>query len=350
MGTFAENIEALSDELIRYKRSYFIENPKFSIVIPAYNVEEYIYDCLISIIKQSLKDIEIIVIDDGSTDNTYSILSMFSKYDSRIKIIKQNNQKVGTAKNNGLQYARGKYIWFVDSDDVITENCLEDLYKIISSNNPDVIVLGAYNLLTNNKCKIGSYSIEKIAKKYKNKNISKEHLNSIILKLPTITGTKVCKRDFLIKNNILFQEGCSGEDQIHFISSMLLAEKVFISDKNFYKYRRNRKNSLTFSKSKTDNSALMNFYAIEKFLSAQNLYEQFLFKILDKYFIKAVSWLGKCHSDYKQNYYNELKLLLDYLKENYPHQYWGYLNIQKSDSYLMLKLKIFLKRGVRNDK
>ena len=105
-----------------------------SVIIPAYNVENYIPKCLSSLINQSLKDIEIIVIDDGSTDKTPDIIKEYANKDERIKIITQTNQKQGAARNRGLEIARGEYVTFVDADDWIDENYLEELYRAVIDN------------------------------------------------------------------------------------------------------------------------------------------------------------------------------------------------------------------------
>ena len=102
---------------------------KVSIIVPVYNVEKYLERCLNSLINQTLKEIEIICINDGSTDNSKLILEKYASDDSRIKIINQENQGLSIARNNGLKAAKGEYIGYVDSDDWISENFYELLYN-----------------------------------------------------------------------------------------------------------------------------------------------------------------------------------------------------------------------------
>lgn len=125
MGEYNNFIESLNDELTLYNHNYVFNIPKVTVIIPAFNVEDYIYDCLISLVKQTLKEIEIIIINDGSTDNTFSIISTFAQYDKRIKIVNQSNQKSGAARNKAIKLAKGEYITFVDSDDTIELTTLE---------------------------------------------------------------------------------------------------------------------------------------------------------------------------------------------------------------------------------
>lgn len=91
MGEYNNFIETLNSELELYEYQYSFEKPKVTVIIPVYNAEDYIYGCLISIIKQTLKEIELIIVNDGSTDNTFSIISIFGQHDKRIKIINQKN-------------------------------------------------------------------------------------------------------------------------------------------------------------------------------------------------------------------------------------------------------------------
>src|SRR5574344_661413 len=115
---------------------------KVSIIIPVYNTEEYLDECLQSLINQTLKDIEIICIDDGSTDCSAEILHEYSLKDSRIKVLKQRNYGQSAARNKGLMFANGEYISFLDSDDFISEDMLEKLYCKAKEQNTDITMCG----------------------------------------------------------------------------------------------------------------------------------------------------------------------------------------------------------------
>lgn len=111
-----------------------------SVIMPVYNVENYIEKCLDSVCNQSFKDLEIICVNDGSTDNSLKLLEDYAKRDSRIKIITQENGGIGHARNTGLKNATGEYVLFVDSDDFLCENSLDELYYNINSNNSDLVI------------------------------------------------------------------------------------------------------------------------------------------------------------------------------------------------------------------
>ena len=113
--------------------------PKISVIIPVYNTEKYLAECLDSVLSQTFKDIEIICIDDGSTDNSAKILKQYAKKDKRIKIITQKNSGVISARNNAIAVAKGEYIYPLDSDDIITPDCLEQLYYTALQNMGDII-------------------------------------------------------------------------------------------------------------------------------------------------------------------------------------------------------------------
>ena len=118
--------------------------PKISIIIPVYNVEKYLRECLDSCINQTLEDIEIICVDDCSTDNSYKILEEYQQKDSRIKVFKQEtNRKQGAARNRGLEIATGEYIWFVDSDDYIDTKACQILYDTIKKFDVDMLCFSA---------------------------------------------------------------------------------------------------------------------------------------------------------------------------------------------------------------
>ena len=114
-------------------------NKQISVIVPIFNAEKYLTICIDSIIKQTFKDIEIILINDGSTDNSYKILQEYEKKDSRIVLINQKNKGLGETRNYGIRIAKAPYLAFVDSDDFISPLMLEKLYLKIIQNNSDLV-------------------------------------------------------------------------------------------------------------------------------------------------------------------------------------------------------------------
>lgn len=117
-----------------------VEKDKISVVVPIYNVDKYLERCINSIINQTYKNLEIILVDDGSTDNSGKIADKYKKIDSRIKVIHKNNGGLSDARNKGIRIASGKYISFIDSDDYIAEDMISYLYKLIKNNNSEISI------------------------------------------------------------------------------------------------------------------------------------------------------------------------------------------------------------------
>ena len=115
-----------------------VKQPKVSVIVPVYNVEKYLEKCLESLIHQTLKEIEIIIINDGATDSSPKIIERYTQKDSRIKTINQKNQGLSGARNSGLKIAQGEYISFIDSDDWVDQDFLEKLYNSAKNNNADI--------------------------------------------------------------------------------------------------------------------------------------------------------------------------------------------------------------------
>ena len=117
-------------------------SPVISVIVPVYNTEPYLRECLDSISNQTLKDIEIICVDDGSSDNSIKILKEYEEKDNRFTILTQNHLKAGVARNNGIKIAKGEYLCFLDSDDFFDLNMLEEMYNQGKEDNSDIVVCG----------------------------------------------------------------------------------------------------------------------------------------------------------------------------------------------------------------
>ena len=116
---------------------------KVSVIVPVYNNEEYLDKCLSSLTEQSLDDIEIICVNDGSSDSSLDILNRYEQKDNRIVVLSQENQGAGASRNNGIDIANGEYISFVDADDWLEENALKKLYENAVRNNSDVVLFNS---------------------------------------------------------------------------------------------------------------------------------------------------------------------------------------------------------------
>ncbi len=285
---------------------------KFSVVIPIYNVEKYLRKCLDSIINQTLKDIEIICINDGSTDNSLSILTEYAQKDTRIKILNQENQGQGVARNNGIDIANGEYLAFVDPDDWIELNTLEILYKKFKETAVDIINFNHSYWNENGKLKY-RFKFSKFARKYlkiKLKDNSIFSCNSFKLNnlgdLYLSAWNKVYNTFFIKNNNIKFAHTRQAEDNLFAIKSILLAKNILYLDKYFYNYLK-RSSSTVNSCSVINFDILKNIKIIKSFLEKYNLFEKYN-KSFDEYKLSAlIAGYDRISEEYNNAYLNLCK-------------------------------------------
>lgn len=185
--------------------------PKISIIIPVYNAEKYIGECLESCINQSLKEIEIILVNDCTPDNSIHIVEKFQKNDSRIKIINhKENKRQGGARNTGLQEATGEYIWFVDSDDLINTYACQTLYDYAKKHELEILQFTSCNFTEKNGEK--SFEINLLNNPWtKNKVLNPSDKYSNLFGCPNVTPWSYIAKSSLIKK-FKFREGVYHED------------------------------------------------------------------------------------------------------------------------------------------
>lgn len=314
---------------------------KLSIVIPVYNIERYLPCCLDSILNQDFSDFEIICINDGSKDGSLEVLKSYKQKDNRIIIVDKANEGSGVARNYGLNIARGEFVYFVDGDDSLIDGALSKIVQVAEDNYLDILIFGAYSCYDKIQRK-GSYSVDRLPKKFFNRLFSLKDIKSDIFKFPTTAWTKLYRREFLIDNNVKFQEIKVGQDQLLFCHSFIKAERIMIYPENIYRYRKNREGSVTSTKFKCNYSPIYVFDAIEKLLKSENLTKEYESIFLDTYFSKATSWLGKFDEKLKPDYYKEYMKLLAHIQKEYPFGWWVRFNPEISDTYGSLKLKQFI--------
>ena len=202
-------------------------NNLISIIIPVYNTEKYLVRCLNSVLIQSYKNIEVILIDDGSTDNSYKICLGFSKLDKRIKVIKQQNSGASVARNKGINIAKGKYIGFVDSDDIIDKDMFKTLYDNLIKYDADLSI-----------CEVVRFNKEP---NFNNSNnitlLNKKEALKILLedkKICSYSVNKLCKKE-LIKD-IKYPLNKMQEDVGTIYKFITTANKIVYSDSKLYGY------------------------------------------------------------------------------------------------------------------
>jgi len=211
---------------------------KVSIIVPIYNVENYLARCLDTCLSQTYEDIEVICINDGSTDLSYEILKHYEKFDSRIKIIDKQNGRLSSARNAGLEVAKGDYILFVDSDDYISSTTVERLYNNAKANDSDVVIFDYVNWNEKQNC-ANIYTNTEISNKYINTPFNCDTIDVNEYRYIFVaTWNKLYKRS-LIKE-IKFFEGVIYEDIPYWAEVYTKAKKITYIPEPFYYYRTNR--------------------------------------------------------------------------------------------------------------
>ena len=247
------------------KKSAELDDCKVSIIVPVYNVEEYLRECVDSLLGQTLKNIEILLIDDGSTDSSGAICDRYASEYSNVRVIHKTNGGQGAARNLGLSQTKGEYVYYMDSDDILELNALNVLYCEAEKNNLDVIMFSA-------ECFGDSPEINYNPDEYKRTKHLHEVKNGeeLFANLYNVREyycsipMRFFNRKYLIENEFVFPEHIIHEDEIFGFFSLIKAKRAKCIPDRFYK-RRYRKGS-TMTGKRAYNSAVGYLYTWEKIL------------------------------------------------------------------------------------
>lgn len=225
---------------------------KVSVVLPVYNTGEYISQCLDSILQQTLKDFEIICVDDGSTDSSRETVERYASQDHRIRLYRQENQYAGVARNHGLRYAQGKYVVFWDSDDVFRAEALETLYLQSEKVQSDICICGADRLDNKTQKHIATDAYLRKDLMPDREVFNKHDIPDYIFNLATnVPWNKMFRREFLQKHGLYFQEIRQANDTYFTLMSLFYAERITSVEKSLISYRVNNQESLSGKASDT---------------------------------------------------------------------------------------------------
>lgn len=293
---------------------------KFSIIMPVYNVEKYIEKAIKSILSQTYKNFELLIINDGTKDKSMEIISKYKKKDDRIKIYNKENGGLSSARNYGLKYATGQYICFIDSDDYVEDTLLEELNEEISIKKYDMLIYG-YNIDTvnSNEQKVDSKKITEKSHVFStndNKNLNFKNISIIGY------AWNKCYKNELIKNNSLkFEEGTSYIEDIIFNNSFFkISKDIKVMDTSLYHYIQRNRETLG-RKSYNDMLELDLRYSklLKEILLSLNNTEDQTEKIVEQALFERIKWsIAVIISDSS----NSKKLILlnnyfKYLKDSY---------------------------------
>ncbi|MBR6722254.1 Stealth CR1 domain-containing protein [bacterium] len=291
-----------------------MQNPKISIIVPVYNVEKYLQKCLDSLVNQTLKDIEIICINDGSTDNSLEILQEYAKKDKRIQIISKKNEGQGVARNIGIEHAQGEYLGFVDPDDWVELEMYEQMYNQAKNLNSEIVICDykKHQEGTNKNWTPITFEYAKSATQTIkldvpcNKNIEKNLLMESLFVSPCYSWNKLVKRNLILENDIRFSNIKCYEDVIFILKSFIYSNNFSYVNKSFYHYRI-RKNSTVRTYENRYKDFIYITEEIKTFLKNQKLLHT-MKKNLEYFFVMGTYWQFKSLKKFSSKF-----LLLKYI-------------------------------------
>lgn len=280
---------------------------KVSIIVPTYNVEVYLRECMDSIVRQTLEDIEIICINDGSTDHSLNILQEYAKDDKRIIIIDKENGGYGIGMNIGLEKATGEYIGIVEPDDFVPLYMYEDLYSIAKKNDLDFVKADFYRFTTNEITGDRSLVYNRLDKKgeYYNRVINPSE-TPYVTKFILNTWSGIYKRSFIEEHKIRHNEtpGASFQDNGFFWQTFIYAKRCMFIDKPYYMNRRDNPGSSVRSREKVYCMNVEYEFIRNIFMREENLelWNRFKFYYNLKKYRNYIGTIERISDEYKREY------------------------------------------------
>ncbi len=315
---------------------------KISIIIPVYNVEKYLQECLDSILAQTFQEFEIICVDDGSIDKSLEILQEYKRKDDRFVILQQRHAGAGAARNHGLKLAEGKYIQFLDSDDYFEPTLLEELYTRAEKFSSDLTVCSSRKVDDNgNIAETGSpnfpINIDKVPmEQVFNRQDFKDEIFCLLI---PVVWNKLIRKSFLDENHLEFPKLTIYEDIAFMHSLVACADKIVAFNKELINYRFNRPGSLVSTRSEHTIDSVKSCIALKQFLELRGLFAE-----LETAYKKVVINHIRAEISYCND--NEYKKFLQEFKALLPNDWMKYQSALRKD-YITPE---YLKRFIGNKK
>lgn len=314
-----------------------------SIVVPLYNVEKYIERCLKSIMEQTFDNYEVIIVNDGSKDNSINIAEKFQKrYPDKIRIITQKNAGLSAARNKGIQEAVGEYICFIDSDDFIKDDMIEKLYQQAVDKNADMVICGVNKYIESTK-----ETYEDVREYDETRIFDSEHCIREFLLDKTVEGyacNKLFKRSLFLDNNIQYPVGKMFEDVETTIKLIIASDRIAFSD-NYGYYYVQREGSITKDvKKRTIEDYIRSFVIVKQLLEKNNIFDN-LKDAYKRYYINRlnVAYVMLYNYEFNNAVCKELRIKLKMLSKDVKLKdtslpYVGRVDKMKT---IFIKLSIF---------
>lgn len=297
-----------------------MNKPKISVIIPVYNKEEFLEETLSSLEHQTLKDIEILCIDDESTDNSLDILEKYADRDLRFKIFTQKNNGPGIARNKGINEASGEYVFFLDADDWIEKDALEQLYKQAIKNNSDLVLFNSIEHYSDGHLRNRIYRVSDDITDYDDFTFNYLLNKKLVMNSYLVVHTKLHRLDFIKENNLSFKDHLF-EDVIFHIKSMIMAERISYNRSFLHHYRRSDNSRQNKSIQSKESFVIFDIFTqVKDFLEENNLMYEFKLNFIEF----NLTEVRNIYKNLDNNLRNELySIANDYFN-----------NIEIKDSYL----------------
>lgn len=328
-----------------------------SVVIPVYNVEKYLEESLNSVLNQTFNDLEVICVDDGSTDTSLEILNYFKNRDSRVKVITQENRGNGGARNTGLKHVAGDYVYFMDADDTLLEDAIEKMYKNAIYNGSDLVMFKIGWLKEGKPIDYDTqlWPFDKLFKDedFNNFTFTYKDIKYYVMNSGSFAiWAKFYKKEFLDKYSdyFIFPENTAFADVKFHVSSLILASKISFADYFLYNYRLFTPNSVTMTKSnRSDIFDIVN--GVEEFLIDSEHFNEFKNEFAQFKIYQLLHYMSSANSfEYYENVKKEfLKININEL--SIPQEYKGrYMLLINSKNYLDYLHDVIIFNEAKNNK
>ncbi len=279
-----------------------------SVIMPVYNAEDYLAESIDTILNQTLTDIEVLCVDDGSQDSSLDILKDISERDSRVRYFHQENRGGGAARNLAIPKATGKYIYFMDADDKLDLDALRQCRDIAQKKDLDFLIFKArdYAEDTGEYFTTDDYTMEELYEFVGDKIFSYKDIGDLIFKISVTPWCKFYNRKFVVDSKAKFAEGLIFHDNIFFYDSLFYAKRIYFLNKTFYTRRRH-----SASSTGAGDRRYLNFIEISDMIWDIFKRHGVFWTYIDEMFTKKVGvvhyWYKHIQEDYKELYFSEMK-------------------------------------------
>ncbi len=330
---------------------------KVSIIIPVYNEKKFIKNCLNCCINQTLEDIEIIVVDDKSTDNTVDIVKDIMREDSRIKLIElDKNYRQGYARNVAIEQATSDYIMFLDADDLYEKNCVEEMYNKIIADNADMTVCKFATIddrtgkISYKKYEAGNYA--SFSEKFHSGFCYKDIPPVELLEKCNVVWDRIYKKSFLVENDIKFPGGMFCEDDVFALQTAFKANKISVLNKSLIFYRINRPTSSSMLQDRTTFDCFKMYKIVKENIQKQGIYYKIEEGFMHYHVYSFLFFYRRVNKIYKREFFYKMQKELSvyegfledlYNKEVNPDLYKK-LHMILKNTFFMFELKKFFNK------